>query len=320
MNVYLVIPAPSRPQGRGCGTKQRRLPTRRSPCRSGRIPALAILFVLFTVSTVHAQESSRGQDFSWASDPLGDVAFLSINATIGGLTAGLWQEISGGSFADGFARGSLGGSVVYAGKRLAAETFFGAGFLGRGLASAGSSLVRNAADGKTLFEEVIIPVGPLRLYARSGAMARPRVEIHLGDLYWTAYGLLEDRLTLDLEESLSSGAPVFRSSRLLVGSGGDIVGGSTAAGVIFVGPHSGTLIAEALPHERIHVIQHDFYYHAWFRPLEDQVLRRLPREGFVHRVDYDLMYPGLNVLASELGWSDRFHGPSEAEAEFLGAR
>lgn len=288
-----------------------------------RISALCVSLVLLTAPAVRGQETSGPEAPEWASDPVGDIAYLSINGAIGGLTAGLWRELSGGSFTDGFARGALGGSAVYAGKRLAAESFFGAGFLGRGISSVGSSVVRNAADGRGLLEEVALPVGPIRLYATADDPTDPRVEVDLRDLYWTAYGLVEERLTLDLDESLSSGAPVFRADRPLEGTDDEPAGGLAQAGIIFLGPGAGSQDAEGeivLPHERAHVIQHDFIYHVWLRPLEDRLARSLPWNGLSDRVDYDLVYPGLTWVASALGWSDGLSAPAEAEASFLETR
>ncbi len=280
------------------------------------------LLVLVT-SGAAGQETSGSDAPGWAADPFGDVAYLAVNGAIGGLTAGLWQELSGGSFADGFARGALGGSTVYAGKRLAAEPFFGAGLLGRGISSVGSSVVRNAADGRGLLDEVVVPVGPVRLYAGPDGITSPRVEVDLRDLYWTAYGLAEDRLSLDLGESVSSGAPVFRSSRPFQGPDAEPAGGLAQAGVVFLGPEAASLDPRdetVLPHERVHVIQHDFVYHVWFRPLEDRLARSLPGEGLSHVLDYDLLYPGLRGLASLLGVEREFRAPGEAEAEFLETR
>lgn len=86
------------------------------------------------------------------SGALGEAAVLSVNAVVGGLTAGLWRELAGGSFEEGLAGGMLGGSVAYAGKRVAAGSFPGAGFLGRDLAAAAASIVeRSLSSGAPVF-------------------------------------------------------------------------------------------------------------------------------------------------------------------------
>lgn len=63
----------------------------------------------------------------------GELAFLSGNAALGGLTAALIQELQGGSFWRAFLEGALGGAVVYGGKRIAVERFYAAGLVGRQL-------------------------------------------------------------------------------------------------------------------------------------------------------------------------------------------
>ncbi|MEX2465963.1 MAG: hypothetical protein WD995_03590, partial [Gemmatimonadota bacterium] len=61
----------------------------------------------------------------------GDLAYLSVNALVGGLSAGIFSHARGGSFFEPFARGALGGSVSYFGKRLSGGGFPAAGLVGR---------------------------------------------------------------------------------------------------------------------------------------------------------------------------------------------
>src|SRR5512133_49653 len=64
----------------------------------------------------------------------GELASIGGNALLGGLSAGIMQELRGGSFRSGFTRGALGGTAIYVGKRIDAERFEGAGLLGRQVA------------------------------------------------------------------------------------------------------------------------------------------------------------------------------------------
>lgn len=287
-------------------------------CRAS--PPALLLFLTFLASSPAAPQTLADHEEDWASGGAGELAFLSINAVIGGLTAGLWQELSEGSFAEGFTGGALGGSVVYAGKRLTAESFPGAGFLGRQVASVGSSIVRNTADARPLLDSLRLPLGPVRVYLGTRDRSAPRFEVALPDLYWTIYGLAESRLSLDPGESLSSGTPVFRSDRPIRDADDDPILGTTTGGVIFVSPLSGQRRERTLAHERAHVLQMDFFYQAWFRPLEDNLAGRLPGSGFIDRVDYDVTLSALLWGGSVLGWSRPFHAPIEAEAEFLESR
>lgn len=283
-----------------------------------RAASLAVLLVLLPLAPRPAAAQSPPDRGGPAPDVLGEAAVLGLNAAVGALTAGAWQELSGGSFADGFAGGALGGTVVYAGKRLAAESFPGAGFLGRDLAAAGSSMIRNAADARPLLDSLSLPVGPARVYLSPRDPAHPRLEAEVLSLYWTAYGLAERRLDLDLVESLSSGTAVFRSDRTLLDSEGRSTHGSAAGGVVFLAPMDDRQEEVTLAHERIHVLQHDFLYQAWFRPLEQRLARELPEAGFTDRLDYHVIGPYLRWTGRLIGWGEALDAPIEAEAEFFG--
>lgn len=280
---------------------------------------------LLSVTLLAAAPSiASGQTLASHDEPafprLGEAAFLSLNTVVGGITAGLWQELSGGSFKDGFLGGAFGGSVVYAGKRVAAESFAGAGLLGRQVAAAGSSMVRNAAAARPVLDSLMVAVGPLRLYVGSREPNEPRFEVNLRDVYWTTYGLAADRLELDLGESLSSGAVVFRSTRTLADSENRRVAGTATGGAVFLSPRGREETRRILAHERTHVLQLDFLYHVASRPLEDHLASNLPGHGFVRHVDYDIVVPVLQWSLGAAGWTDRIAPPFEAEAEFLEER
>ena len=207
--------------------------------------------------------------------------------------------------------------MVYAGKRLATESFPGAGFLGRQLASAGTSIVRNVSDARAPLDSLRLAFGPLRVHVSPRDPARPRLEADVHELYWTAHGLAAGQHTLDVGESLSSGTAVFRSDRRLFDGDDRPIRGEVLGGAVFLGPLDGAAARRTLAHERGHVLQLDFVDHAWFRPLEDHLARRLPRQGLMDRVDYDVLFMGLQWGTSAVGWRDLLHAPLEAEGEFL---
>lgn len=285
--------------------------------RRASVPLTALVATLAVpVASPAPAQTLHDHEERWASDAVGEAAFLGINALVGGLTAGVWRQLSGGSFEEGFAGGALGGSVAYAGKRVAAESFAGAGFLGRDLAAVGSSVVRNAADGRPLLDSLALPVGPVRLHLSPRDPGGPRVEADVAELYWVTYGLIDHRLELDAGESLSSGAFVFDAERPLVDPDGERVLGTAAGGAVFLSPQSERQRARSLAHERVHVLQQDFVHHAWFRPLEEHLARSLPADGLVDTIEYDVVARGLSWTAHALGWDDAA-APLESEAEFL---
>lgn len=294
-------------------------------CILRRCPALLAASALLAAASVPispaAAQGIAGHDdeHRWASDGLGEAAFLTLNAAVGGVTAGLWRTLSGGSFEEGLAGGALGGGVVYAGKRLAAESFAGSGFAGRDVAAVGTSMVRNAADGRPLLDSLALPVGPLNLHVSPRRGLRPRVEVNLRSATWLVYGLAEPLLELDVTESLSSGAAVFRAERAILDDDSAVLG-VAGGGAIFLSPQGAERRERTLAHERAHVLQADFFHLAWFRPLEERLSGSLPGQGFRGLADYDMILPALRWSVHGLGWLDRFDAPIQTEADFLEER
>ncbi len=263
-----------------------------------------------------------------APTSVGDHAtVLGVNVALGGVTAGVFQLLRGGSFGKGFLGGSLGGAVVYAGKRVAGQQFDGAGLVGRELAAVGNSLVYNAAEGGPLLERFIVPLGPipvrLHLTTTGGFGVRPTVD--LASAGAIVYGLVAPDVRLDMGRSVSSGAAVFvRPARLR--PPGTVVGGlppseriaTTVGSVIFL-----TITADGdarvLAHEQVHVLQFDFVLAAWSDRLDAAMW-----DGVAV---FD-RYLRLNTLATVLGVAsrtlflpqDRDGLPWEVEARRLAGR
>ena len=252
---------------------------------------------------------------------MGDAALLSINALVSGVTAGALQHFRDESFADGFVRGALGGSVHYAGMRVAAQRFDGAGLLGRQVSAAGVSMVRNASDGRPLLERMFVPLGPLHLYVdlADGIAVQPKVNVSALTVLLSA--LAEPALDWDAGATLSAGAPVFRLHGRTLISDGRGVGGFAESGSIFISEIPARQLAHVLAHERAHVLQSDWLFLAWSDPMESWILKRVPLGSTLYR------YADFNVLAVRLRghayalfdvqYGDRLH---EIEAEFLAGR
>jgi len=200
---------------------------------------------------------------------LGEFATLSANGVLGGLTAGLVRVLHGDSFADGFMAGALGGVATYAGKRVAAERFSGAGLVGRVVSAAGASVVRNATAGTKLLSRVTVPVGPVWfewLRGTGGGAVRVRADpVALG---WLVYGIAESELEFDAAGSISSGTAVFRTRGKLLSIGNDRIhaAGTTNAGIIYVADvpaYGASFGRRILAHERVHVLQEDALAIQW---------------------------------------------------------
>jgi hypothetical protein len=253
---------------------------------------------------------------------MGDVAFLSSNALLGGLTAGILQKLDGGAFRDGFTRGALGGAVTYAGRRVSAEHFYGAGLLGRQVSALGATVVRNAGEGRPGLERLVVPVGPVRLHIdrSDGFQLFPRVALR--DLVWTMSFILHSETEFDWSASFSAGAPVFNSPlRSFVSRDGDEVDGVQSGGVIGLSDVSDEKRRTAFAHERIHVLQNDFALLVWSDPVERRILER---PGWVRDLtryfEPGVAFPAVRGAVFEIFDVEHADQPGEIEAKFLDRR
>jgi hypothetical protein len=223
---------------------------------------------------------------------VGEFTALGANALLGGVTAGVTRALGGGAFRDGFMRGLVGGTAVYAGKRVATERFAGAGLLGRQVAAAGVGLVRAAGSGEPALARVPVPIGPLWLDVRP-AERRLTARLDVAALGWIVYGVLEPELHFAAGRSVSSGAAVFRTrDRVLLYGDSAHAAGVTNAGVVFVADvpaYGDAFLERALAHERVHVIQQDFLSLLWTDPLARRVVRDVcPASRVLRSIDVNL--------------------------------
>lgn len=274
-----------------------------------------------TAAPLHAQSVDPREDTWSAPGWMGDVAFLSLNALASGVSAGLLQLVRGESFTDAFARGALGGSAHYAGMRITAQRFDGAGLLGRHVSAAGISMVRNAADGRPALERMYVPLGPLNLYVdlRDGVAVQPKVNVAALAVLLSAAA--EPQLDWNAAATLSAGAPVFRAreGRPLVD--GTVAGGFVSHGSIIVGNIDEQTMPGLMAHERVHVLQGDWLFLTWSEPVEAWVLQRIPVARSAYRF-FDVGVVGVVagsalLSAFDVQYRDRLY---EIEASFLGDR
>lgn len=297
------------------------------PLPAGLALAGSLLLAALGTETLGAQEPCfqgsvdyDGPCYFDAPRWVGEFASLSANGLIGALTGGLSQHLGGGSFRDGFVEGALGGSIVYAGKRTAAESFAGAGFLGRSMAAVGASSVRNVSRGDPLFSRLTLPLGPLwvefdtptrELSARLDPVA----------LGWMAYGISEPELELDWGATFSNGAPVFKTHNKVLKLGGDTihVAGVTNAGIVYsadVPAYGPGHARRHRAHEQVHVIQEDQLAIMWTDPLGRWAMGRAAR---LRRLRSRLAVNLSTEILRLLGHAVPEHGdrPWEVESVFF---
>lgn len=275
-------------------------------------PVLLLPFLLAPASAwAQARSDSPGLEVEAAS--------LAGNALLGGLTAGFVRMARGGSFADAFRTGAAGGVATYAGKRLSVEEFWGAGLIGRQVAAVGTSVTRNAGEGRPALGHVMLPLGPVRLYAEPRSAVPIRARVDAANLVATVATAFQGDTRFDWGASLSSGAPVFRREGAGLDVGWD---GAHVAGVVLVrdllpGEAGGEFVPRGtvLAHERVHVVQYDQTFLLLAEPLEGWLLERSGWGAAPHRwVDVGanvFLWGGLNAA---IPYRAR---PWEAEADAL---
>ncbi len=302
---------------------------------AGPVLLATVLALVPPPSPAHAQTPSSfvpdtGAVVATAPHWVGEFAILSGNALLSGVTAGVTQKLRGRSFKDGFLRGLAGGGVIYLGKRVAAERFSGAGLLGREVASVGTSMVRNAGQGSGLLDDVVLPIGLVRLYreredsAGAGSPPRYRYRLRLDAVAtgWAIYAVARPELHFDAGTSLSAGALVFKTDNKVMASGEVRAAGFAKDGVVLLSdvPFWGPVFAQrSLHHELQHVLQDDQLFGTWIRPLQATALRRLPGgRTFDRWVDLGASNELLDLL-SNLG--PQHHArPWELAADYLAKR
>ena len=287
---------------------------------------------LLALARAGAAQSRLTIDPTPADTPrvVGRFAVLLGNAAIGGLTGGTLQTLRGGSFKDGLVRGALGGTVMYAGKRVAVQEFWGAGLLGREINAVGVSMVRNASDGERTWSRLYLPIGPLPIRATldlvNGFRVAPQLDASAAG--WLAAGLLTSGLRLNVAESISSGAPVFEAyGRWLKDSRHEVRAYAVSRSVFLGDPAlycfaSPPVRYDVLAHELVHVLQQDFVLTAWSDPFARWALGWFGAGRWTQRY----------VTVDALGWStgtasrlmygadQRGRFPTEVEARSINTR
>jgi hypothetical protein len=238
-----------------------------------------------------------------------ELAVAGVNALLGGVTAAAGRAVRGEPIMQGFWTGVVGGGVIYAGKRIAVEDFGGAGFLGREVASVGGSMIRNASAGLAPFEEMVFPVGPVRLYVTRHRVV-PRLDV--ASVATAAAFVLVHDARLDARESLSAGALIFR--------GDGPMPGLSSAGTVMVWhdlpAHEGPRL---LAHERVHILQYDQAFLSWGERPERRIVGRAPGPagflGFLGFFDTGALVLGARTgLAALMPYAAR---PWEREAYLM---
>jgi len=259
------------------------------------------------------------------ADASTELTVATVNALLGGMTAGMTALVNGRPFLRAFGLGAAGGAMVYGGKRFMSwHGIPGAGLAGRFVGATGASMVRNGAAGRGAFDLMLLPVGPFTLYLRppNDSINAP-IKLNLvRAIYFTGL-VIRDDFRMDWQSSLNAGTPVFkRPGKVLLRREDKVTLGLGICGTVIVGdPSSMPLVnetpyGELLAHERVHVVQGDFMEIAWTGPIEQWLLGALPGGAWLRRY----LEPGflsLAIAAAGLAALPGDASPWEKEAEYF---
>lgn len=229
----------------------------------------AALLVLIAFAPARAQQRYDASE--------SDLALLSVNALIGGASAGASAWLRGRDVSDSFLAGALGGGLSFAGKRVATIDFPASGLVGRQVAALGHNVIVNAGEARPLLSELWLPLGPLQLRLPWGREDGAGWNARL-DLTSTAallYAASIPELELDWGASAELGVPVFAATEHQIRYDGLRLGGLAVPGVILLSGDTDRDPQGTLGHEAVHVIQQDFMAMAWSYPLEGWLRERL---------------------------------------------
>ena len=244
--------------------------------------------------------STSAQSNDGATNPR--LKTLGINVALGGLTGGVVQLARGHSFFKGMLRGSAGGATVFLGKCIIARQTRIGDWVGLRTASIGGSMIANASAGRGLFEQIGIPLGPIRI-TRDDKTGRVGMKLDLAETGSIIYMARRPHSTFSWTKSVKHGLPIFE---------GGFYGDREIVRVLSMNSESSR---SAYVHETVHAAQGEFLVTAWQEPFEEAVLGVIPGGKTITRYfDIGMLYPLWNVLNHSIRHGDRSW---EQEAEFL---
>jgi hypothetical protein len=272
--------------------------------------ALSIARPCATVAAQRAQPQSRG---------VANMAVFGGNVLLGGLTAATHALVSDHDPVRAFAIGALGGAVHFSGKLVGPRSGFPGGMTAVVLSSTGTAIVANAGRGAGLFDELHIPVGPLRVRVARRESRRVRLALNVVQTGVLARNLARSGMALDWERSASCGTFVFVTQRKAIrATDGKLLDGITIASMIVISARSSDP-SRIARHEFVHVQQLWLLDEAWGRPIEGYLRTRIPGGRRIPRwIELGVVPPALEWMESAIFGSN---GPvrrlGESEAEML---
>jgi energy-converting hydrogenase Eha subunit A len=290
--------------------------------RIARPTPIAALIAVVSIAHPLRTVAAQAPRFPSNSRDVETTAIFGTNVLLGGLTAVARALVSGHDPVRAFAIGALGGAVHFSGKLVGPLSGFPGGIPGVVLSSTGTAIVSNAGRGAGLFDELYVPVGPLRVRFEPRAPRKVRLTVNAAEAAVLARNLARSGMALDWERSASSGTFVFVThGRYVRMSDGGLLLGVTIGSTVVVSSLA-TDPSQIQRHEVVHVRQLGFLEDAVGRPIEDYLRTRIPGVRRIPRwLELGVVPIALEFMESALFGGD---GPvrrlGESEADMLGRR
>lgn len=200
-------------------------------------------------------------------------------------------------------RGSAGGATVFLGKCLVGGRSTGGRIIGLPTVALGSAVVANASAGRSAFERLELPLGPIRV-VRDNKHHDTWIRLDLATASSIVYFATQPHTSFQWAETFEHGLPVFYG----VTRQNDL----QATRVLLMSPPANQA---SFSHEITHAAQSEFITQAWQSPLKNWALGNSPTGNFITRyVDIGVLYPAWALLNHHVDHESR---PWENESHFF---
>jgi hypothetical protein len=240
--------------------------------------------------------------------------FLALNVAIGATASVARAIVSGVPVRTALVKGLVGGSLMSTGLELIGTESPSTRFAGLQLTAVGASIARNVDGGAPLLSDLTLPVYPFYLRIRPGTRTPVTARLSAMSAVRLATVMTDGSHThVDWGASLTTGAPVFRSSRWRLPSAGcpPPCAGAFAqhnAGTIVYSASAGTDydLRRTLAHESVHLAQQTRDAVLTGIPLSDAGLTRMggPGRALSRFVVIDVLMP-LRLVDEGEAWMRR---------------
>lgn len=257
-----------------------------------------------------------------------DAQLLAYNSLFGGITAGIGSIINKQKkdntwkvFKRGFLYGSIGGTVNYAGKKIAyninatGKSWYG--WPSKIIHSYGSSIIENAALNKpNVFASLRMPIGFVMLDVN--AENKFKLNASIMPISFGRFVSQLSKYTIDVTTSLNTGVPIFKNSNL------NSINTYASFNNISLSSNLYTLGADFknynLTHEFIHILQHREYmvFNTYVKKIDNNIKSKSKFYNFLNKVftfDYNYTIPTQLFIKRNQFGANYFKNWYEFEAE-----